>query len=40
VGAVDVGGDDGGEVAPVLFLVAAGHDVDHALGIGVPWVCG
>ena len=35
VGPVDVGGDDGGEVAAVLLLVAPGHDVEHALGVGV-----
>ncbi len=36
VGSVDVGRDDGGEVAAVLFLIAPGHDVEHALGIRVP----
>lgn len=35
VRAVDVGGDNGGEVAPVLLLVAAVQHVDHALGVSV-----
>jgi len=38
VGAVNVGGDDGGEVAAVLLLVAPRHHVKHALGIGVPLI--
>ena len=38
VRAVDVGGDDRGVVAAVLFLVAAVHHVDHAFGIGVSFV--
>jgi hypothetical protein len=36
--AEDVGGDDGGVVAPVLGLVHAVLDVDHALGVGVALV--
>ena len=37
---VDVGGDDGGEVAAVLLVVALVHHVDHALGVGIPSVTG
>jgi len=40
VRAVDVGGDDGGEVAPVLLGVGAVHGVDEALGVGVSLVGG
>ena len=40
VRAVDVGGDDGGEVAPVLLGVGAVHSVDEALGVGISLVGG
>lgn len=38
--AVDVGGDDGGEIAPVLLGVGAVHGVDEALGVGISLVGG
>ena len=38
VGAVDVGGDDGGELAAVLLVVEAVEDLDHPLGVGVALV--
>lgn len=38
VGTVNVGRDDGGEVAPVLLGVGAVHGVDEALGKGVALV--
>lgn len=38
--AVDVGRDDGREVAAVLVVVAPVHDVDHALGIRIALVGG
>ena len=43
VRAVDVGGDDGGEVAPVLLSVCAVQGIDEALGVGISlvgWVGG
>jgi hypothetical protein len=40
VRAVDVGGDDGGEVAPVLLSVGAVQGIDEALGVGVSLVGG
>ena len=43
VRAVDVGGDDGGEVAPVLLSVCAIQGIDEALGVGISlvgWVGG
>ena len=38
VGAEDVCGDEAGEVAAVLLVVATVEDVDHALGVGVALV--
>ena len=38
VRAVDVGGDDGGEVAPVLLSVGAVQGIDEALGVGVSLI--
>ena len=35
---IDVRGDDTGEVAAVLVVVALVHDIDHALGIGISAV--
>ena len=40
VRAVDVGGDDGGEVAAILLGVGAVHGVDEALGVGISLVGG
>ena len=37
---VDVSGDDGGEVAAVLLIVALVHHIDHALSVGIPSVTG
>ena len=34
---VDISGDDGGEVAAVLLVVAAVQHVDHALGVRVSY---
>jgi len=38
--AVDVGGDDAGEVASVFLVVGAVHGVDESFGIGVSFVGG
>jgi len=38
VGSKDIGGDDRGEVASVLLVVSAVHDIDHALGVRVTVV--
>ena len=35
---VNVGGDDGGEVASVLLVVALVHHIDHPLRIGIARV--
>lgn len=35
VGSVNISGDDGGEVAAVLLLVATAEDVNHTLGVGI-----
>mmetsp|Transcript_17484 Transcript_17484/g.51008 ORF Transcript_17484/g.51008 Transcript_17484/m.51008 type:complete len:238 (+) Transcript_17484:321-1034(+) len=40
VGAVDVGWDDGGEVAAILLGVRAVHGIDETLGVGISLVGG
>jgi len=37
---VNVGGDDAGEVASILFMVGPVHGVNEAFGIGVPFIGG
>ena len=36
--AIDVGGNDGSEVAAVLFVVEMVEDIDHSFGVGVSKV--
>jgi len=40
IGSVNVGGDDGGEVAPVLLGVGPVHGIDEPFGVGVSLVGG
>ncbi len=40
VGAIDVSGDDGGEVTSVFFSVGAVHGIDKTFGVGVSLVGG
>jgi hypothetical protein len=38
--AVNVGGDDGSEVAPVFFGVGSIHGIDQTLGVRIPLITG
>jgi len=35
IGPINVSGDDGGEVHPILLIIATVQHVNHTLGIGI-----
>lgn len=35
---IDICGNDGGEVAPILFCIAFVHDINHSLGISISTI--
>jgi hypothetical protein len=38
IGAVNVGGDDGGEIAAVLFTIGTTRHIQHALRVGISLI--